>query len=149
MIKFTQRPARFVGGEAVLDVGLHSNVRLNLGADFVDAQDTSLNTPLPRIPPLRGKVGIDFNRGGFRFAPQLILAGQQHQTFTGETRTPGYAVVDLKTSYTLARQHTAHQFSVSVFNIGDRLYRNHSSFIKDLAPEIGRGVRFTYLVRFF
>ena len=32
---------------------------------------------------------------------------------------------------------------------GDRLYRNHSSFIKDLAPELGRGVRVTYMVRFF
>ena len=38
---------------------------------------------------------------------------------------------------------------MNVFNLGDRLYRNHSSFIKDLAPEIGRGVRFTYMVRFF
>lgn len=36
-----------------------------------------------------------------------------------------------------------------VFNLGDRLYRNHSSFIKDLAPEIGRGVRVTYIMRFF
>ena len=45
--------------------------------------------------------------------------------------------------------HLAHQFSVNVFNLGDRLYRNHSSFIKDLASEIGRGVRFTYMVRFF
>ena len=77
------------------------------------------------------------------------MASQQHQTFTGETRTAGYTVVDLKASYMLARQHTAHQFSANVFNVGDRLYRNHSSFIKDLAPEIGRGVRFTYLVRFF
>ena len=35
-----------------------------------------------------------------------------------------------------------------MFNIGDQLYRNHSSFIKDLAPEIGRGVRFSYMLRF-
>jgi iron complex outermembrane receptor protein len=33
--------------------------------------------------------------------------------------------------------------------MGDRLYRNHVSFIKDLAPEIGRGVRFGYAVKFF
>jgi iron complex outermembrane receptor protein len=40
-------------------------------------------------------------------------------------------------------------FSVSAFNLGDRLYRNHLSFIKDIAPEIGRGVRVAYTVRFF
>ncbi|MYA80327.1 MAG: TonB-dependent receptor, partial [Acidobacteriia bacterium] len=149
VIEFTQLDARFVGTEAGLDVAIHPNLWLNLGADFVDAQETVRNTPLPRIPPLRGKIGVDVDYGGFRLTPQLILASQQDQTFTGETRTPGYAVVNLKASYTIARQHLVHQFAVNVFNIGDRLYRNHSSYIKDLAPEIGRGVRFTYTMRFF
>ena len=57
--------------------------------------------------------------------------------------------MNLTASYTYAQQHLAHQFSANVFNLGDEFYRNHSSFIKDLAPEIGRGVRFTYTVRFF
>lgn len=149
VIEYTHRDARFMGTEANLNVGVHRNLWLNLGMDFVDAQDTEFRTPLPRIPPLRGRLGFAWNGGGFRVAPELILASQQHQTFTGETRTPGYSVVNLKASYTTASQHLSHQFSVNVFNIGDRLYRNHSSFIKDLAPEIGRGVRFTYMMRFF
>ncbi len=149
VIDFTQRNARFLGTEANLDLNLNPKLWLNLGMDFVDAQDTDMNTPLPRIPPLRGKVGFDFNHLGFRIKPELILASQQDQTFTGETRTPGYGVVNLKASYTYAQQHLAHQFAVKVFNLSDRLYRNHSSFIKDLAPEIGRGVRLTYTVRFF
>ena len=149
VIEFTQRNARFLGTEANLDINLNPRLWLNLGMDYVDAQETDLNTPLPRIPPLRGKLGFDFNRLGFRVSPELILASHQHQTFTGETRTPGYAVLNLKGSYTFAQQHLAHQFSVKVFNLSDRLYRNHSSFIKDLAPEIGRGLRLTYTVRFF
>ncbi len=149
VIAFTQREARFMGAEATASLGIQQNLWLNLGIDFVDAQETSANTPLPRIPPLRGRLGFDYGKGNFRFAPELILASQQHQTFTGEARTPGYSVVNLKGSYTYAQQHLAHQFSINVFNLGDRLYRNHSSFIKDLAPEIGRGVRFTYMVRFF
>ena len=149
VIEFTQREARFTGAEANANLGLHRDLWLNLGIDFVDAQETDTNTPLPRIPPLRGRIGFDYKSAGFQFTPELILASQQHQTFTGEMRTPGYAVVNLKASYTHAQQHLAHQFSVNVFNVGNRLYRNHSSFIKDLAPEIGRGVRFTYMVRFF
>ena len=149
VVAFSQRDARFQGAEASASLGFHRDLWLNLGVDFVDAQEINTNTPLPRIPPLRGRIGFDYNRSGFRFAPELILASQQHQTFTGETRTPGYSVVNVKGSYTYAQQHLAHQFSVNVFNLGDRLYRNHSSFIKDLAPEIGRGVRFTYMVRFF
>jgi len=149
VIEFTQRNARFAGGEANLGLRLRQDVWLNLGMDFVDAQETAFNTPLPRIPPLRGKLGFDWRRGGLSVKPEIILASSQQQTFTTETKTPGYTVVNLKASYTIARQHLAHQFSFNIFNIGDRLYRNHSSFIKDLAPEIGRGVRVTYMVRFF
>jgi len=149
VIEFTQRDARFAGAEANLGLRLRQYVWLNLGMDFVDAQETEFNTPLPRIPPLRGKLGFDWRRGGLSIKPEIILASSQQQTFTTESKTPGYTVVNLKASYTIARQHLAHQFSCNIFNIGDRLYRNHSSFIKDLAPEIGRGVRFTYMVRFF
>ena len=149
VIEFTQRDARYVGAEAGLDIRLNPSLWLDLGLDVVDAQDTNTGTPLPRIPPLRGKIGLDLNYGALRINPELILASEQNQTFTGEARTPGYGVVNLKASYTCVQQHVAHQFAVNVFNLGDRLYRNHSSFIKDLAPEIGRGVRVTYIMRFF
>ena len=149
VVEFTQLDARFAGGEAKVNLGLWRDIRLKLAVDFVDAQETNLHTPLPRIPPLRGKAGLDIRHGNFSIEPELILANQQGQLFTAETRTPGYTVMHLKASYTIPQQHLAHQFSVDVFNIGDRLYRNHSSFIKDLAPEIGRGVRFSYMVRVF
>lgn len=149
VIEFTQRDARYVGAEAGLDIRVNEGIWLDLGLDLVDAQDTNTGTPLPRIPPLRGKIGLDLNYGALRIHPELILASEQNQTFTGETRTPGYGVVNLKASYTYAQQHVAHQFAFNIFNLGDRLYRNHSSFIKDLAPEIGRGVRVTYIMRFF
>jgi iron complex outermembrane receptor protein len=38
---------------------------------------------------------------------------------------------------------------VKGFNLTNELYREHTSFIKDLAPEIGRGIKFSYSVRFF
>ena len=68
---------------------------------------------------------------------------------TFETRTPGYSVFNLKGSYSIVGQHAIHMISANFFNIGDRLYRNHVSFVKDVAPEIGRGVSFGYSVRFF
>ena len=98
---------------------------------------------------MRGKIGLDYHWKNLSVRPELIVANQQHLNFTGETRTPGYAVWNLKASYNIPGTTLIHQFAVDVFNIGDRLYRNHSSFIKDLAPEIGRGVRLSYTVRFF
>ena len=75
---------------------------------------------------------------------------RQESAFVGlETRTAGYVTFGLSSSYTIAQQHFAHVISVNAFNLGDRLYRNHLSFIKDFAPEIGRGVRLAYTIRFF
>lgn len=149
VVNFVQRDSRFMGAESRLGFALRDDLRLNLGMDFVDAQETVTNTPLPRIPPLRGRVGFDFRRGGFRVRPELVLANRQSQTFGLETPTAGYAVTNLRASYTVPGRRAIHQFSANVFNVGDRLYRNHSSFIKDLAPELGRGVRVSYMVRFF
>ena len=149
VIEFTQLDARYVGAEAELSVAMHDTTRLRAGMDFVDARSVETNTPLPRIPPLRGKFGLELSKGGFRVEPELVIAGAQNDTFVGETRTAGYAVLNLAASYTFARASVAHQFSLRVFNMGDRLYRNHSSYIKDLAPEIGRGLRVGYTLRFF
>ena len=147
--QYLQQDSRFLGGEAGVDFRLHPKVRIKLGMDYVDAQLTPSGTPLPRIPPLRGRVGFALQHKSLNVKPELILASDQNQHFSTETRTAGYTVINVKASYTVARTNLAHIFAVNAFNLGNRLYRNHLSFIKDLAPEIGRGIRFTYSVRFF
>ncbi len=149
VVHFEQRDSRFSGAETRLGIGLSQDLRLNLGMDFVDAKTKLSGTPMPRIPPLRGRVGFEYRSKGFSIRPELVLADRQNRTFDLETPTAGYAVLDLRASYTIPTGGAIHQLSANVFNIGDRLYRNHSSFIKDLAPEIGRGIRFSYIVRFF
>ncbi len=69
--------------------------------------------------------------------------------FRNETTTGGYSVFHLKGSYVWRRQHQVHILSVTGYNLTDELYRSHTSFIKDLAPKIGRGVKRAYSVRFF
>ncbi len=130
-------------------MALHENLWLNAGLDTVDAQLKETGTPLPRIPPLRARFGLDARYKGLNLRPEAVFVKDQDKLFPTETRTPGYAVFNLVASYTIARPHYAHIFSVNAFNLGDRLYRNHLSFIKDLAPEIGRGIRFTYTIRYF
>jgi len=149
VIAFTHADSRYWGTEASLALGVRRDLWVQVGADYVNAEETQTGIPLPRIPPLRGRLGIEFRHWGLRVEPELILAGRQDRTFPGETPTAGYAVVNLTASYVLARGRLIHQFAVNTFNLTDRLYRNHSSFIKHLAPEIGRGVRFTYRLRFF
>jgi iron complex outermembrane receptor protein len=152
---YLQSDSRFAGTELNFDVHLHKYIWLNTGLDYVDAELSEASgslvagTSLPRIPPLRGSVGLEFAYKGLSVRPEAIMVRDQDQIFTTETRTAGYALFNVAATYSIPRQHFAHIFSVSAFNLGDRLYRNHLSFIKELAPEIGRGVRVSYTLRFF
>jgi len=146
---YAQGTSRYEGVEARLDIDLHRNVWLNLGTDYVNAELKDSGTPLPRIPPLRGRVGLEGIYKGFRVKPEVIMSDSQNRLFSTESRTAGYTLFNLSASYTIAQQHIAQIFSVNAFNLGDRLYRNHLSFIKEFAPEIGRGLRVSYTIRFF
>ncbi len=149
VLDFTQGDSRFVGFDARGSIRLAQNAWVTLGLGYVDARLTATDEPLPRIPPLRGTLSLDLPIGGFTLSPEVEFAGAQDRLYRGETATEGYSVVNLRASYVWPRQHTAHILSVTGYNLTDATYRNHTSFIKDLAPEIGRGVRVGYSVRFF
>lgn len=146
---YMQGNARFWGFDGRADMETVPNLWLKLGFDSVNATLTDLHTGLPRIPPRRVRLGLDYRPGRFSFEPEVAMASRQDRTYFDETETAGYAVVNFRASYAIASSHTTHIFSVDAFNLGNRLWRNHLSFIKDLAPEIGRGVRFGYTLRFF
>jgi iron complex outermembrane recepter protein len=148
--EYLQGTTRYTGAEARFDVGLHRYFWFLSSLDYVNAKLTDSDTPLPRIPPLRGRVGFELSYKGLRLAPEVIMAKDQDRVFTEETRTAGYTVFNVSASYSFATgPRTAQTISVTTFNLGDRLYRNHLSFIKEFAPEIGRGVRVNYTLRFF
>jgi iron complex outermembrane receptor protein len=147
--QYRQAPSRYLGAEAHVDLHLRPTLLLDLALDAVDAQLRDSRTPLPRIPPARGRISLDYTHRNLRLKPELVLTNAQSQLFPTETRTAGYAVLNLETSYQWASQHALHVVSVNLGNAANRLYRNHLSFIKDWAPEMGRSMRLTYTVRFF
>jgi iron complex outermembrane recepter protein len=149
VVHFQQGNALYHGSEARLDLGLHPSLWLNLGMDAVRAKLRDVPVSLPRIPPARFRAGFDLRWRGLSLRPELLLSGARRKVYSLETATAGFALVHLAASYTVPHPHWAQVFSVSAFNLGNRLYRNHSSFIKDLAPEMGRGIRFHYSFHFF
>jgi iron complex outermembrane receptor protein len=146
---YDQGTTRYTGTEAEFSTALHPAVWLDLGLDYVNAQLTQTSTPLPRIPPLRGRAGLELRFKNLLLNPEIVMANRQDQVFPNETSTAGYAVANLSGSYLIAENHRAHIIAFNFFNMGDALYRNHLSFIKGFAPEMGRGFRVTYTIRFF
>jgi iron complex outermembrane receptor protein len=147
--EYDQATTRYTGTEAKFEAALHPAVWLNLGLDYVNAKLTDDDTPLPRIPPLRGRVGLELRYKGLLLNPEIVMSDRQDRIFPTETPTAGFAVFNLSGSYLYTHGHAAHILSFNLFNAGDTLYRNHLSFIKDFAPEMGRGLRVTYTLRFF
>ena len=146
---FTQADSRFLGFDTEASGRIAGQVWFNAGFGLVDAELTNSGEALPRIPPLRGRLSLDLPYKGLTISPEVILVAAQERVYRHETVTKGYSVFNLKASYVRARQHMAHIVSVTAYNLTNRLYRNHTSFIKDLAPEIGRGIRLGYSLRFF
>ncbi len=147
---YQQADSRFIGAEAKTEINLARPLWLLLGFDAVDANITSTaRMNLPRIPPVRGRVGLNWNWRSLNVRPEVVMANRQWQIAPNETETAGYAVMHLTAMYSIARQHFMHTFQVNTFNLGDRLYRNHLSLIKQFAPEIGRGVRVSYTLNWF
>jgi len=148
IIIYSQGTSRFVGAEASIETKVLPSLWVNGKVDYVRAELTAGDEPLPRIPPLRGTLGLDWRYKAFSVRPELIAAGRQDRVFDSETPTAGYAVFNLSASYTFVTGRVANIVSINGYNLGDTLYRNHLSFVKEIAPEMGRSVRLNYSLRF-
>lgn len=146
--RYLQGNSRFVGSEFSIDVTANKYLNIFSSVDYVNAQLQN-GTPLPRIAPMRARVGFDLHVRNFSFRPEFAAVARQDRVFINETPTAGYGTVSFTANYVISQKHFAHIFSVSSFNLNNKLYYNHISFIKDISPEIGRGARFSYTVRFF
>ena len=145
---YLQDNSRYLGTEVTVDITANKYLNLLGGMDYVDAKlDSGLN--LPRIPPFRARFGLDYHYKDFSLRPEWVLVSSQNKVFTNETPTAGYGLANVAASYLIPSKHYANIFSVNAFNLTNQLYFNHLSFIKDISPGIGRGVRFSYTIRFF
>lgn len=147
--RYEQEEASYFGAEFGAEAALNRFVGLFVSLDAVRAKLVNEETNIPRIPPARARVGLDLRYRGLSVRPEAIFASPQTNIFPLETRTAGYGIINIAGSYSIGRQHYAHIFSVNAYNLTDKLYRNHVNFVKDLMPEMGRGIRFGYTFRFF
>jgi iron complex outermembrane receptor protein len=145
---YLQANARYIGTELSADLTVNKYVNVLTAFDYVNAELAD-GRPLPRISPARGRVGMDIHYGDVSVKPEFVAVARQDRIFTNETPTAGYGTFNITGSYVIGGKHTAQIFSVNATNLSNRLYYNHISFIKDISPEMGRSVRFTYTIRYF
>ena len=141
---YVQADSRFTGMEAAGHFGLGGRAMLNASVAFVSATLTATDEHLPRIPPFQGRVNVDLPLRQMTITPEVIFSAKQSDVFRDETPTDGWATFNIIATYQLYRGHQTHMLSITGYNLTNTEYRLHTSFIKDLAPEMGAGVKAAY-----
>ena len=103
---------------------------------------------LPRIPA--NKLGLVLNYEHVNLSSHLSWIKYQAQNDISENEfaTPGFKQLDLEVAYRLNYNQDQLYLFIKGKNLLDEEARDHSSFIKDLAPRVGRnltmGVRYSF-----
>jgi hypothetical protein len=98
-----------------------NGIAMELGLDYIRGTLEDTDEPLPRIPPLRFRGGLRYQRNAFQAGGDVTVAATQDRLVPTETPTDGYQLLR---------------------------FRNHLSLIKDLTPEMGRNFKVLYNVSF-
>lgn len=138
---FSQTGALFYGLEAEAVWHLHAETRhtldLTTALDYVRATDKD-GEDLPRIPPFKGRLALDWRVGPWRAGTDAVLVARQSDSAPGEDDTAGYALLGLTLGYCLETRHATYDFFIRGSNLADQEARLHTSFLKDIAPLPGR-----------
>ncbi|MEX2207244.1 MAG: TonB-dependent receptor [Myxococcota bacterium] len=145
IFQYVNMPATFLGGEAELTLHLietgEQSLHLDLRADYVRARDRDSGDPLPRIPPFRFGAELAYHAGPLHASAGVLHAAGQSRTADFEFSTDEYTLLDARVSYELLVRTTKVVFFVVGSNLANQTARNSASFLKEVAPLPGRGVR--------
>ena len=113
---------------------------LTFRADFVNARDRDTGEALPRVPPFRSSLLLDYQIENFGARLEGQWATHQDRTAEYELPTDGYFLLNAGLSYDLKIAEVTTTFYVKGVNLLDQEARQSTSFLKDIAPLSGRGV---------
>lgn len=149
LYQYVQQDATFVGGELNLAYQVVNGMTLTAMADRVRADD------LPRIPADRIGLGFELSTlAMFSMPTDLILYGQwqqvqkQDQVAENEEVSLGYDLVSMGLSYQALLAKSEYRIDLKANNLLDEEVRQHTSFVKEQAPQPGRNVSLGLAINF-
>lgn len=137
-------PATFVGMEAQGKFRIYEgmgDLDFNVRGDYVRATNEITDQPLSRIAPMRIGAGLDYQLDDFSSKIDILHGFKQDRVATNESPTEGYTMVNATISYRLKTALNLEAFA-KARNLLDEDIRDHSSFLKEIAPMGGRSVLF-------
>jgi iron complex outermembrane receptor protein len=142
--QFAATNARLMGFEASLTVQPWEYVAIRASSDYVNAEDTRNNAPLPFTPPLRGLLRGTYQDSRWMGMVEMRMASTQTRLGEGDTPTSGYTVMNLGFGVRFTQQGMVHNISLHCDNVFNTVYRDNLSVVKDFIPQPARGFRLNY-----
>ena len=148
----SQNDAVFKGYEAKLIFTVMENtdgfLDLTLFSDYTRGQFNN-GKDVPRMPPLRYGVQLDYGKSGFTGNVRFARAEAQRNPGDFETATAGYFLLNVGAQYKFKAYKDAElMLFAKGNNLLDENIRNSTSYLRNFAPEAGRGaelgIRLTY-----
>jgi iron complex outermembrane receptor protein len=148
VVRFEAADSVLTGVEAHTDFHVTESTIAEVGLDYVRATNTDLDQPLPRIPPLRFRGGLRYQKNAFQAGGEIVAAAKQDRVFGAETPTDGSVVTKLFSAYSWQTGAAVSTVTARVDNLTNERFYNHLSYIKDFVPEMGRSLKLIYALRF-
>ncbi|HEV6953990.1 MAG TPA: TonB-dependent receptor, partial [Promicromonospora sp.] len=146
IVGYAQHDATLRGVEGSVEAVVVRSLVVGLGGDVVSARREGGGT-IPFLPPARLFFGLRWDDGARLLGARVRHAVARTRISEGdETPTDAYTLVDLEAGVRKSFGRTRHSLTVRVDNLGDVLYRDAASRIKDFAPNPGRNVAVVYRV---
>ena len=145
----------FIGADSVLqgvevhaDVQFSAQLRAEIGIDYVQGSLKATDDPLPRMPPLRLRGGLRYQRNAFQAGGEVLAVARQDRVFGEESETAGYGALKLFAAWSFESGRLVNTITARLDNATNELYRNHLSLIKEFVPEMGRNFKLVFSTRF-
>ncbi len=143
LVLATQHDATFKGYEAKLIFPLMENhygfLDLTLFSDYTRGEFNN-GSDVPRMPPLRYGLQLDYGKDDLTSYLRFTRTERQANPGDFETPTDGYFLLNIGTQYKLKAYKDAElMLFAKGNNLLDENIRNSTSYLRNFAPEAGRG----------
>ena len=147
MYDFVSLPAHFYGFETQIayhlfgDADASRDLSIDFQPDYVYAENRVTGEAIPRIPPLRLKTGINYAITDIiKTRLELQHVFRQERNSPVETETPQYTLLNAYVTKPIQIERYNLELFARGTNLLNEKAREHTSFIKDLAPLPGASI---------
>lgn len=151
VFQYRQLPARFQGFEASASARVMEwaggNLAIDAGADYTHARLKGTG-PVPRIPPLRLRGGVELEQGDFHLRGEVEWNDAQDRVAAFENPVAGFTLVNLSAVWHPLGDDGPLTLTLAANNLFDVSARRAASFTRDFVPLAGRDIRISAKLHF-